>query len=86
MTVTRLAVRRVEVLKFAPALSVEEAEVEKNQRWDVVQRGRFECWKVGIGAGDGDRFVFRVGDAGVEVEKEGRRVIDEESSYRALPL
>jgi hypothetical protein len=44
MTVTRLAVRRVEVLKFAPALSVEEAEVEKNQRWDVVQRDWGRGW------------------------------------------
>jgi hypothetical protein len=71
VAVTRLAVRRVEVLRFAPALSVEEAEVERAQRWDVVRKGHFECWKVGVGAREGDRFVFRVDDAGVEVEKEG---------------
>jgi len=69
MTVTRLAVRRVEVLKFAPAVSIEEAEAERAQRWDVVQRGRFECWKVGIGIKDGEGFVFRVGERGVEFER-----------------
>ncbi|KAF2824885.1 hypothetical protein CC86DRAFT_383652 [Ophiobolus disseminans] len=68
MAVTRLAVRRVEVLKFAPAISVEEAEVERAQRWDVVQKGRFECWKVGMGVKDGEGFVFRSGEEGVEVE------------------
>lgn len=72
---TRLAVRRVEVLKFAPEISVEQAEGEKGQRWEVVKRGRFECWKVGAGIGGRDRegagFVFRVGDAGIEVERDG---------------
>lgn len=75
--VVRLAVRRVEVLKFAPEMGVEQAEGEKGQRWDVVRRARFECWKVGAGAGAGARegpgegFVFRVGMRGVEVEEEG---------------
>jgi hypothetical protein len=75
MSVTRLAVRRVEVLKFAPEISVEQAEGEKGQRWEVVKRGRFECWKVGAGIGGRDRegagFVFRVRDAGTEVERDG---------------
>jgi hypothetical protein len=71
MIVTRFAIRRVEVLRFAPALSVAEAEVERAQRWDVVQKGRFEVWKVGVGVGDGEGFVFRVGETGVEVEREG---------------
>jgi hypothetical protein len=68
--VTRLAVRRVEVLPFAPGISVEEAENERAQRWDVVQRGRFECWKVGAGVKDGEGFAFRVTPHGVEVEKD----------------
>jgi hypothetical protein len=70
MNTTRLAVRRVEVLKFAPALSVEEAEAERGQRWDVVCRGRFEVRKVGVGVRDGEGFVFRVKDKGVEMERE----------------
>jgi len=70
--VTRLAVRRVEVLKFAAAISMEEAEAERLQRWEVVKKGRFECWKVGAGArGEGEGFVFRVGGKGrVETERE----------------
>jgi hypothetical protein len=69
MQTTRLAVRKVEVLKFAPMVSVEGAEAERKQRWEVVQRGRFECWKVGMGVRDGERFVFRVGEKGVEIER-----------------
>lgn len=69
MAVTRLTVRRVEVLKFAPALSVEEAEAERAQRWGVVQKERFECSKVGVGVRDGEGFVFRVGERGVEIER-----------------
>ncbi|KAF1834766.1 hypothetical protein BDW02DRAFT_621012 [Decorospora gaudefroyi] len=64
---TRLAVRRVDVGKFAPAISGEEAEVEREKRWSVVRRARFECWRVGAGRVDGLGFVFRVGD-GVEIE------------------
>ncbi|KAI4658754.1 uncharacterized protein J4E79_006513 [Alternaria viburni] len=70
--VTRLAVRRVDVLKFAPGISVEDAEKERVQRWEVVGRGRFECWRVGVGARDGEGFVFRVGK-GVEMERDGAR-------------
>ncbi|KAF1948970.1 hypothetical protein CC80DRAFT_282504, partial [Byssothecium circinans] len=72
--VTRLAVRRVEVIKFAPGLSVEEAESERAQRWEVVRRARFEAWKVGsggkgTGVGRGEEgFVFRVGRS-VDVER-----------------
>jgi hypothetical protein len=69
--VTRLAVRRVEVLPFAPGISVEEAERQRGQRWDIVKRGRFECWKVGVngkGKKEGEGFVFSVGQ-GVGVEK-----------------
>lgn len=62
--VTRLAVRRVDVVKFAPEMGVEQAEGEAAQRWEVVRRARFECWRVGEGEG----FVFRVGEGGVEVE------------------
>jgi hypothetical protein len=62
----------VEVLKFAPAISIEEAEAERQQRWDVVIRARFECWKVGPGVREGEGFVFRVGERGVEVESEER--------------
>ncbi|KAG9201684.1 hypothetical protein G6514_005493 [Epicoccum nigrum] len=47
LDVTRLAVRRVEVVRFAPEMSVEQAEGEKGQRGEVVRRGRFEAWKVG---------------------------------------
>ncbi|KAF9691004.1 hypothetical protein EKO04_011037 [Ascochyta lentis] len=78
---TRLAVRRIEVVKFAPEMSIEQAEAEKGARWDVVRRGRFECWRVG-GAGLGPRrhgnageeqgFVFCVGREGVSVEREER--------------
>lgn len=70
--VTRLAVRRVDVLKFAPGISVEDAEKERVQRWEVVSRGRFECWRVGTGARDSEGFVFRVGK-GIEVEREGAK-------------
>lgn len=72
MIATRLAVRRVEVLKFAPEMSVEQAEAERRQRWEVVQRGRFECWKVGTGVGarDGKGFVFRIGRESVGVERD----------------
>jgi hypothetical protein len=73
MATTRLAVRRVEVLKFAPAMSVEEAEAERAQRWDVVRKGRFECWKVGLGSRESEGFVFRVGDRRVDVEREGEK-------------
>lgn len=69
MNVSRLAVRRVEVLKFAPAISVEEAEAERARRWDVMKMGRFECWKVGMGVKDGEGFVFKVREMGVEIEK-----------------
>jgi hypothetical protein len=69
MSVTRLAVRRVDVLKFASAMNVEEAERERLQRWEVVSRGRFECWKVGVGTRDGEGFVFRVGK-GIVVERD----------------
>ncbi|KAF2249456.1 hypothetical protein BU26DRAFT_484873 [Trematosphaeria pertusa] len=68
MRVTRLAVRRVEVLKFAPGVSVEDAEAERRQRWEIVARGRFEAWRVGHGAGESEGFVFRVGK-GVEIER-----------------
>ena len=64
MQVTRLAVRRVEVVKFAPGIGVEGAEAERGQRWEVVRRGRFEAWKVGLEEG----FVFRVG-RGIAIEK-----------------
>ncbi|KAH9873301.1 hypothetical protein J1614_005699 [Plenodomus biglobosus] len=67
-SVTRLALRRVEVVKFAPAIRVEEAETERQQRWEIVSKGRFECWKVGAGLKGEDGFVFRVG-AGVEIEQ-----------------
>lgn len=70
MQVTRLALRRVEVLKFAPGLSIEEAEVERAQRWEVVARGRFECWKVGSGIKDWEGFTFRIRKNDVEVERE----------------
>lgn len=67
-SVTRLAVRRVEVLQFKRVISVEEAEVERARRWGVVRKGRFECWRVG-GVKDEGGFVFRVGDMGVEIEE-----------------
>lgn len=67
-SVTRLALRRLEVIRFAPTISVDEAEAERQQRWEVVGRGRFECCKVGIGVKDDEGFMFRVGN-GVEIEK-----------------
>ncbi|KAF2713039.1 hypothetical protein K504DRAFT_461622 [Pleomassaria siparia CBS 279.74] len=70
VSIVRLAIRRVDVLRYAPGISVEEADGERGQRWEVVKRGRFECWKV-VGAGgkenDGGGFVFTVKD-GVDVE------------------
>lgn len=61
----------MEVLRFAPEMDVERASAEGAQRWEVVRRGRFECCKVGAGAREGEeRFVFRVGVRGVEVERE----------------
>ncbi|EOA90059.1 uncharacterized protein SETTUDRAFT_103468 [Exserohilum turcica Et28A] len=61
--VTRLALRRVPVAKFAPGISNEEAEAEREKRWEVVSRARFECWKVGMGVGGqgSGGFVFRIG-------------------------
>jgi hypothetical protein len=67
VAVTRLGVKRVEVGRFRAGISVEEAEAEREARWDVVRRGRFECWRVGVDAG----FVFRVSEGGVEVERAG---------------
>lgn len=67
-SVTRLALRRLEVIKFAPAISLEEAEVERQQRWQVVSKGRFECWKVGARVRGEEGFMFKVG-LGVEIEK-----------------
>lgn len=54
------------MLRFAPAISVEQAEAERQQRWNIVQNGRFECWRVGS---DGEGFVFRVWGKGVDVER-----------------
>ena len=34
-----MAVRKVEVLKFAPEMGIEQAEAEKRQRWEVVIEG-----------------------------------------------
>lgn len=69
---TRLAVRRVEVVPFAPGMSVEEAEREREQRGEVVRRGRVEVWRVG-GAGQGETggCVVRVG-RGVHIERDER--------------
>lgn len=68
----RLGVRRVEVVRFAPEMGVEQALAEGGQRWEVVQRGRFEVRRVGGSlGGEGEGFVFRVGAQGVEVEREG---------------
>lgn len=73
--VTRLAVKRAEVLPFAPGISIEEAEVERAQRWEVVQRGKTECGRVGTGVSGGgghkewEGFVFRVRE-GIQIEKE----------------
>jgi hypothetical protein len=71
MSVTRWAIRRVEVVRFAPALSVVEAELERTHRWEVVRKGRFEVWKVGVGIQNGDGFVFKMDEVGVKVEREG---------------
>ncbi|KAF2635738.1 hypothetical protein P280DRAFT_534726 [Massarina eburnea CBS 473.64] len=68
INVTRLAIRSVRVLPFAPCLSVDEAEADRAQRWDVVGRRRFEVWRVGAGGVGTEGFVFRVG-RGVVVEK-----------------
>lgn len=59
------------MVKFAQEMSVEQAEAEKGQRGEVVRRGRFEVWKVSTGPGQeaGERFVFRVSERGVEIEK-----------------
>ncbi|KAK7183258.1 hypothetical protein DPSP01_011799 [Paraphaeosphaeria sporulosa] len=68
MQLTRLAVRRVEVVPFAPGMSIVEAEAERGQRGEVVSRGRFEVWRVG-GGGEKDGAVIRIG-RGVVVERE----------------
>lgn len=66
--ITRLAVRRVEVVKFAAAISIDEAAAERQQRWQVVCRSRFECWRLAAGLRDGEGFVFRNGMWEIEVE------------------
>jgi hypothetical protein len=89
VVVGRVAVRRAEVLKFAPGISVEEAEGERERRWEVVRRGRFECWRIG-GAAQGGRggvkegqgFVFRVGDVGVEIERAAKEGVPPEVQGR----
>jgi hypothetical protein len=83
---TRLALRRVDVRPFAAGLSIDEAEAEREKRWEVASRARFECWKVGLGAPaaaaaaavqgvSGNRngnggFVFSIGKKGIEIEIE----------------
>ncbi|KAF2729177.1 hypothetical protein EJ04DRAFT_528001 [Polyplosphaeria fusca] len=72
VVVTRVAVRRVEVVRFAPGISVEEAGREAGERWEVVRRARFEVWRVGGRTEDGgEGFVFWVNDRGVGVERAG---------------
>lgn len=66
--VMRLVVRRVEVLKFAPAISIDEAMADSQQRWQVLSRGRFECWMAGS-MSNGEGFVFKVEQRAVEVER-----------------
>lgn len=68
--VTRLGVRRMEVIGFKPGISSEEAEAERGKRWDVVRRGRFECFKVGAGAAGEEGFVFSVREGCVDIERE----------------
>ncbi|KAF9741905.1 hypothetical protein PMIN06_007982 [Paraphaeosphaeria minitans] len=67
---TRLAVRRVEVVPFAPGMSVEEAEAERGQRGEVVSRGRVEVWRVGGGA-EKDGVVMKIGRGAVVEREEG---------------
>lgn len=56
------------VAKFAPAMSVAEAWGEREQRWEVVRRGRVEVSVVGKGE-EGRSVVIRVdGEGGVLVE------------------
>ncbi|KAF2845906.1 hypothetical protein T440DRAFT_472375 [Plenodomus tracheiphilus IPT5] len=67
-SLTRLALRRLEVIKFTPAISVDDAEAERQQRWDVVSKRCFECWRVGTELKGAEGFVFTVGvGGGVEV-------------------
>ncbi|PVH96757.1 hypothetical protein DM02DRAFT_534595 [Periconia macrospinosa] len=65
--ITRLAVRRIDVPRFAPGISIEEAEAERELRWKVVERGRFEVWRVGAG----EAVVFRIRGAGDVVVEGG---------------
>ncbi|CAI6333699.1 unnamed protein product [Periconia digitata] len=64
VAVTRVAVRRVEVTRFAPGVSVEEAEGERGMRWEVVKRGRFEVWRVGGSGAAGEVVRFRIEGTG----------------------
>lgn len=65
--VTRLALRRVEPVRSAPSIRTEPAESEGKQRGEAESPGRFQCWKVGVGAKDDEGFIFRVGTS-VEIE------------------
>jgi len=65
--VTRLALRRVEMARFAPTVGIEEAESERQQHWEMVRQRPYVCRKVDIGAKGGEGFSFRVG-TGVEIE------------------
>ncbi|KAF2175679.1 hypothetical protein K469DRAFT_609921, partial [Zopfia rhizophila CBS 207.26] len=65
----RLALRRVRISRFSPALSVEEAERERDKMGEVVSRGRFECWKVGQGR-HGEKVEFRITGWGVNMEQD----------------
>lgn len=70
---TRLMVQRVAVRRFAPGMSVEGAWGERAMWWEVVQKGRFACERVGGGGREGGKgeggFVFCV-RKGVRVERE----------------
>lgn len=64
----RLRVARKAVPKFAPALSIEEAVAEKEDRWKEVQKGRFV-----VVADDGrGEFEFWIRSEGVGVDEVGR--------------
>jgi hypothetical protein len=61
----RLALRRLPVPRFAVGMSFQEAEAEKEMRWEVLSRGRCEAWVLGGSGLEG--FFFQVGK-GVEFE------------------
>ena len=71
----RLGVGRESVKKFAPGMTLEQAERDREAREKAVQEGRFTCWVDlwgvdggGSGARKGGEFQFMIRDEGLDFD------------------